>query len=397
MVKIIKEGVLIEPTDLKATSGKFEVLGVLNPGAARLPDGKIFMYVRVIEKLKKTEDDKYFYVPRMVGKKKFEVVIDKFKRKDVAGNGELDIVFPDGTKRLNFISHFRRVVLDKNGMRILSMDKKPSFYGIGSDGELGVEDPRITKIGNRYVMTYVSLSRDYNISTALATSDDGLNWTRQGIIFNEQDKDVVIFPERVNGKYVAFDRPEGNFEFSQPHVWIAYSSDLKAWGGLKPMPCLHYDHGACTRTGAGPPPIKTAKGWLLLYHAVTEFKETESENEVVERVRDIFKGKKDVQKELKALRHEVVRNIAIYAVGGALFDLENPEKMLKKSPGFVIVPEKKYEHGTFEHKKVVFPTAAVPTLDGKDLLLYCGAGDVRTTYKKVSIAGILKELRPVKK
>ena len=50
-----------------------------------------------------------------------------------------------------------------------------------------------------------------------------------------------------------------------------------SWGGLKPIGCVYEENGFCPRNGAGPPPIKTDKGWLLLYHAVTEFKEEEQE------------------------------------------------------------------------------------------------------------------------
>ena len=110
---------------------------------------------------------------------------------------------------------------------------RPLFYGLSDDAELGVEDPRITKIGGIYYMTYVGLSRREGISTYLASSKDGLNWERKGIIFGQQDKDVVLFPEAIKGRYVAFDRPEGNFEFSTPHIWIARSKDLIHWGALK--------------------------------------------------------------------------------------------------------------------------------------------------------------------
>ena len=65
-----------------------------------------------------------------------------------------DLVFKDETKRLLFISHFRRIILDKTGFKIKSIDKKPSFTGLRSNGELGVEDPRIAKIGDKYFGDY---------------------------------------------------------------------------------------------------------------------------------------------------------------------------------------------------------------------------------------------------
>ena len=392
-IRIKKEELLISPEDLKPTSRAFEILGTLNPGVVRMPDGNIMAYVRVIEKLIKNEDDKYCYCPRMVGKDSYKIKIDKFKKDDIEDNTDLDILFKDGTKRLKFISHFRRMIIDKTGFKILWIDKNPSFFGLIEDGELGVEDPRITKIGDTYVMTYVSLTREQNISTCMATSTDCINWERHGIIFGEQDKDVVIFPEKVNGRYVCFDRPEGNFQFSQPHIWIAFSNDLKSWGDLKPIPCVYQEDGFCPRNGAGPPPIKTKKGWLLLYHAVTEFREQEQEKEILKKLRKIVKLRQDVVKKISTLSEEAIKKIGMYSVGGALFDLNDPEKLIAKSKEFLITPIGKFDVGTFEHKRVTFPTGLVQDLDGKDLLIYSGAGDRVSTVKKVSLSEILSQLK----
>ncbi|MBR9704547.1 hypothetical protein GOV12_03990 [Candidatus Pacearchaeota archaeon] len=394
-VRIKREEILIRPKDIKPSSKQMKVLGTLNPGVVRLPDGNIMMYVRIIEKLIKNEDEKYVYSPRMIGKREFKMKVDRFSKDIIDEKTDLDFLFSDGTKRLTFLSHFRKVLLDETGMNIISVQKRPSFYGISSDGELGVEDPRITKIGDTYIMTYVSLSRDQNISTALAVSEDCKTWKRKGVIFGEQDKDVVIFPEKVNGKYIAFDRPEGNFQFSQPHIWIAYSNDLKSWGGLKPISRLYEEDGFCPRNGAGPPPIKTSQGWLLLYHAVTEFKEEEQEKEVLKRLRRILRTKNDVLRKLSSLKEDSIKKVTLYSVGGALFDLNDPEKLIAKSKKFLILPEQPHEQGTFEEKRVVFPTGIVIDNNKKDILLYNGAGDRITTVKKLSLNEILKNLKKV--
>jgi len=395
VVKIKRDELLLDPKSIKPTSSEFEVLGVLNPAAIRLRDGNILLYVRIIEKLINNEDDNYCYSPRMVGKTEFKIKIDRFKKDNIEESTEVDFLFKNGTKRLKFISHFKRVLLDKTGFKIISIEKKPAFYGVAGDGELGVEDPRITQIGEMYAMTYVSLSREQNISTAVAISNDGFNWQRQGIIFGEQDKDVVIFPEAINGKYVAFDRPEGSFQFSQPHIWIAYSKDLKSWGDLKPIGSIYEKDGFCPRNGAGPPPIKTKKGWLLLYHAVTEFKEEEQEEDIMKMIKKILKSKKDVVKNLANLGEDIKRKVELYSVGGVLFDLNNPQKIIAKSKEFLIVPEKDYEE-SFEHKRVVFPTGIVMDENGKDVLVYFGAGDQRTAVKKISLNEIFKNLKKVK-
>jgi len=363
MIKIKEKKVLLEPRDLFPSSSKFEILGVFNPGAVRLANGDIVLYVRIWEKLIKTEDKKYYYAPRMIGRKTFKVVIDKFKKESAKSKSNLDIIFKDGTKRITFISYFKRVILDRSGFNIKLIDKNPSFYGLYNDGEFGVEDPRITKIEKGYIMTYVSLSKEQNISTSLAISRDCKNWKRRGIIFGEQDKDVVIFPRKVKEKYVAFDRPESNFQFSLPHIWIAYSSNLESWGDLKPVGCVYKKGGICTRNGAGPPPIKTDKGWLLIYHAVEE-------------------------------KEENNKRVSEYIVGAALFNLKNPEKIISATGKPLLLPLKE-EVMVFDAKRIIFPTGAIFDENKKDLLIFSGESDKITTVSKVSLRDILKALKRI--
>jgi len=371
MVKVKIDNLLLSPKDIKPSSNKFEVLGVLNPAAIRLKDGKILLYIRVIEKLKKTEDAKYFYVPRFVGKDKFKVGIDRFPKSKVVDKDKISIIFKNDIKRLTFISHFRKIFLDKTGLKIEKIEKKPSFFGCKGESELGVEDPRITKIDGMYYMTYVGLSRREGISTYLASSKDGLKWERKGIIFGEQDKDVVLFPEKVKSSYVAFDRPEGNFEFSTPHIWIAYSPDLIHWGKLKAVQ-LSSKHKDFLRSGAGPPPIKTDRGWLQIFHVVTKVKP-----------RGFWINIK------KIFRQEIKLGPDLYSIWVALLDKNNPSKLIAMSHFPIIIPKKKYEI-SFEDKKVVFPTGIIK--DGKFVLIYSGAGDIHISVKKIKLSEIMNSL-----
>lgn len=266
--------------------------------------------------------------------------------------------------------------MDSSGFRIKSIDQKPSFYGLEWDGELGIEDPRITKINDLYIMTYVSLSVKENIATSYAISNDCIKWYRRGIIFREQNKDVVIFPEQIRKDYVAIDRPEGNFEFSPPHMRISYSNDLEHWSGPHSLTLtekfFRWDSG---RVGAGPPPIKTDLGWLLLYHGVIEH----GGNIILKKLRKIF----NIEPRLK------------YVVGALLLELQNPQKILAKAPKPIIWPKQPYEKGTFENKDVVFPTGVVLDKNEKDLLIYSGGGDIVTSVKRISIEGIISELRNI--
>src|SRR3989338_8649721 len=313
MIKIKKEMVLLNPKNIKPSSGVFEVIGVFNPGAVRLPNGDIVLYVRVSERLIKDKDDKYYYSPRFVGKNEFKIKIDKFSKEAIVEKTDISLIFKDGTKRLTFISYLKRVVLDKTGFKVKSVDKKPSFFGLLWDGELGIEDPRITKINKLYIMTYVSLSRRTNISTSYAVSNDCLRWHREGVIFVEQNKDAVLFPERVNNEYIAFNRPESAFQFSLPHIWISYSKNLKFWGKATPIKLPEKTGFDYVKVGAGPPPIKTEKGWLLLYHAVSRQKKEKS---FIDNIKSVF-----IQMDKK---------ITYYSIGAALFNLKNPKKLIAK-------------------------------------------------------------------
>jgi predicted GH43/DUF377 family glycosyl hydrolase len=370
MVRVKKEAIILVPESIKSSSKKLEVMGVFNPAAFRMPNGNIMLYIRVSEKLIKSEDKESCYSPRMVGEKNFRIKVDKFKKKDIEHSSEVEMIFKNGTKRLKYISYFLRVLLDKTGLKVKSIDKKPSFYGLHWDGELGVEDARITKLGDLYVMTYVTLSINESVSTSYAISNDGINWYRRGIIFRQQNKDAVLFPERIKGDYVAFNRPEGSFEFSPPHLWISYSHDLESWERDKSILLSKPGQWDSGRVGAGPPPIKTEKGWLLIYHGVIEHK-------------------------LKQEGEEESKKVA-YSVGAALFDLENPSRIIAKARNPIIVPHKKYEREKFQGKEIIFPTGLVIDFNNKDILLFLGVADRIITVKKISIDDILKSMKRIR-
>lgn len=373
MIPVKREALLISPKDIKPTSSKFSVVGTFNPAVARLPNGDIVLYVRVAERMKSeaVEDKNYYYTPRCVGKNTCQLKFDKFKKEDVKMKSDSDIVFKDDTKRLLFLSHFRRVVLDKTGFKIKSIDKKPSFSGLKTNGELGVEDPRIAKIGEKYIMTYVSLSRQGNISTSLAVSKDCKKWDRKGTIFSEQNKDVSLFPEKFNKFYYAFNRPESGFQFTPPHIWISSSKDLVNWGHNRPLILSRRGNWDYERVGAGPPPIKTKKGWLLLYHGVIE---------------------REHNMPVVVSGSSIVRTSASYEVGAALFDLKSPRNLIAKAKEPILGPAKSYEKSGFVNN-VIFPTGLVLDENGEDVLLFSGGADTVTTVKKISLKDIFKAMK----
>ena len=357
MLKIKKTKVLITPKDFKPSTKGYEVIGVFNPGALRLKNGDILLYVRVAERPIKWEEKDYCYSPRFISDKDFKLGLDKFERNKIGIIHEPhSFVLKNGITRLGDISHFRRVFLDKEGLHVKKIEQKPAFYGTINDGELGIEDPRITKIKNKYIMTYVSLSRLNGISTNYAISNDGIKWHKEGIMFRHQNKDVVLFPEKIKNRYVAFHRPDGNFNFSLAHMWISYSKDLKYWGDDESV-LMAEKAWESKKIGASTVPIKTKQGWLEFYHGA--------------KIED-------------SKRH--------YCVGAALFDLKNPGKLICKSHEPLIIPILKEEKGSFGYN-VVFPTGAILSEDKKNILLYSGGADEVTTVKEIGLKEVLKYLK----
>jgi beta-1,2-mannobiose phosphorylase / 1,2-beta-oligomannan phosphorylase len=385
MVKVKKDCVLVRPEDLIPSTPDFKIIGTFNPGATRLPNGEIVLYVRVWEILKKTEDEKYCYSPRMCGSNKYKIIIDKFEKKNILNNSEYDIQFKDGTKRLTFISHFRRVILDKSGLNVKHIDQKPSFFGLLWDGELGVEDPRITKIGDLYVMTYVSLSRIENVSTSYAISNDCKNWFRRGVIFSEQNKDVVIFPELIDNEYVAIERPEGSFEFSPPHMVLSFSKDMQLWGRPHSLVISKKGDWDSGKVGAGAPPIKTDKGWLLIYHGIITSKRKNVIEKLIHKMEltDFISG-------------DITIKDTIYCAGAALFDINDPRKLIAKSKVPILFPFKRHEIAEFGNLRVIFPTGLLMDENMEDILIFAGAGDKVTTVKKIGLDKIFNKLESVK-
>ncbi len=354
----IEDKLLLKPEDFKPSFTDWEIKGVLNPAVIRLPNKKILLYVRVAESAVQKEGE-MLTCPIMSSEKEYKFDYQKINKGDIVRMGRWgEMYLKDGSCRLPTISHFKRVIIDKEGFNVEEIVQEPVFTGMPGDGDYGVEDPRFTKIGSLYLMTYVSVSINEGVSTSLAVSKDLKKWERRGIIFREQNKDAVIFPEKIKGKYVAFHRPEGFFAFSRPSVWVSYSPDLVYWGRersiLQPREGS-WDH---RRVGAGAPPIKTKKGWLCIYHGVREYE-----------------------------------NKNVYSAGAFLVDLKNPEKVLARTPikKPLIEPNKNYEATGFMNN-VIFPTGAISDLNGKELLIYSGGADSVISVRKLGINDIMKSM-----
>jgi predicted GH43/DUF377 family glycosyl hydrolase len=212
----------------------------------------------------------------------------------------------------------------------------PATEGVFAEYEaFGVEDPRITVIDGEYWMTYSAYSQ-HGVRIGLAKIIDFKRIERFSLITEADYRNVVLFPEKIDGRYVRLDRPHS--EISPWSVWISYSPDLRHWGDskliMKPVQ-YHWDE---MKIGPGAPPVKTDKGWLNIYHGVFP-----------------------------------TMDGSVYRLGVALHDLKDPSKIIGRSDEWILQPEEQYEITGYVHN-VVFTCAAVPYKDD-ELLLYWGGAD----------------------
>lgn len=199
----------------------------------------------------------------------------------------------------------------------------------------GIEDPRITKINDLYYVTYTAYGR-YGTRIGIGYTKDFLSFERLCLATEVDNKDAVLFPEKIGKDYVMIDRPRGRGQ-KEGSIWINYSRDLIHWGRAKVI--LAPEPGwASTKLGISTPPIKTDKGWFSLFHGV----------------RETAGGK-------------------LYRIGAVLLELKNPEKVVGKSPHFIFEPQELYER-VGDVPNVVFPCGLILEED-RTVKMYYGAAD----------------------
>lgn len=228
----------------------------------------------------------------------------------------------DGISRIGY-------AVSPNGYEFFRFDK-PVFTPRGVAESKGCEDPRIVLLDGRFYMTYTAYSNK-GVRVSLASTKNFIQWERYGVVIPDiEDKDAVLFPERINGKYVMLHRP-----MDPPRsIWIAYSEDLLKWGDFKKIMEPIAGRWDGVGIGSASPPVKTEKGWLLIYHGI------DKEN--------------------------------VYRLGVALLDLNDPSLVIGRYPHPILQPEEDYELRG-EVKKVVFG-CGICEVEGR-FFVYYGAAD----------------------
>jgi len=255
------------------------ILGAFNPGLTRLPNGNLLIMVRVAESIKEPIKEGKFRYIRWSCENGYVVEEHPTFQLDTSDPRKFRFLEYDHLKvfGLTSFSWLLPVELSPDGLDIINIHYDKIIEPLTSYQEYGVEDPRITKIENTYYMTSCSVSSERH-STTLYSSENGLDYTLLGIIMDHQNKDMVLFPEKINGKYYALTRPLGELYFTVPgnseylpgtSINLAESPDLLHW---KPTdtPYIRARNNSLIslKLGGGAPPIKTDAGWLILFHGV---------------------------------------------------------------------------------------------------------------------------------
>ena len=253
------------------------VLGAFNPGMTRLANGNLLMMVRIAEALRTPIYDGHVHAIRWTDGR---YVLDAWPldladtadpRKFLLRGGGWKIM------ALTSLSWLLPVELSSDGLEVVEIHYARAVAPNHSFQCYGVEDARISKVGDRYLMTTCSVSPERH-STTLYASGNGLDWMFEAIVLDHQNKDMVIFEGLIDGQYWAQTRPLGDLYFAYPpgsewragpSINLATSPDALHWKphmepGLRP----HSGTVATARMGGGTPPILTDDGWLCLWHGV---------------------------------------------------------------------------------------------------------------------------------
>ncbi len=228
-----------------------------------------------------------------------------------------------------------------DGETILDRSVEPVLAPGDPSEELGCEDPRITAIDGIFYIFYTAYSRR-GPRIAAASTKDFRSYTRYGVVGPDyDDKDCALFPERIAGKFAAVHRIAPNIEIaffesiqridrvSQNPYSKNYLKRIQAKVIMKPE--REWEE---KKVGIGPPPIRTDAGWLVIYHGVD--------------------------------------SNTVYRAGAALLDLENPRRVIARTPEPILEPEDDYERvGVVPN--VVFPGGAVVIKD--ELMVFYGGAD----------------------
>lgn len=203
-------------------------------------------------------------------------------------------------------------------------------------------DPRVCWIEDRYYVTWCNNYHGYTIG--MAYTHDFQTFHQMENSFLPYNRNGVLFPRKVGGKYMMFSRPSDSNHTPFGDIFISSSPDLIYWGCHRHVmaPKNHRLTWQCTKIGAGPTPIETSEGWLMFYHGVL-----------------------------------TSCNGFVYNMGAALLDIDQPWKVIYRSKPYLLNPRTIYEC-VGDVPNVVFPCASLQDAASGRIAIYYGCADTVT-------------------
>jgi len=216
----------------------------------------------------------------------------------------------------------------------------------------GIFDTRITFMEGYYYITY-NVSSKLGGRIRLACTRDFEQIEDMGFITGVDHRNCIIFPEKIDGYYVRLERPNGEDFTDAGDIYISYSPDLIFWGRTKLLLEKGTRWWESHKIGPGAPPVKTDKGWLIIYHGCRQH-----------------------------------MNGIMYSAGCMLLDIDDPSKIIGKMRECLMWPEKNYEN-CGNVPQVIFPTAAIQHGEPDELKIYYGAADSSMCLATASISELV--------
>jgi len=232
------------------------------------------------------------------------------------------------------------------------VEKEPIHYPLSDLEKLGNRahrfDMRITPLDGTYYVCHAVWLDPWGSCIAIARTDDFVNFQPVSMSV-PSNRNAVLFPEKIHGKYVRLERPQ-NIDGSG-WIWTSESHDLIHWGNPRPVKIPANDW-ATKKNGSGCIPIRTPHGWLEIYHATCMTASTEN-----------------------------------YQLGACLLDLDDPSKVVAAPRKFILAAEEIYEC-VGQVPNVVFTGGACETDDGK-LNIYYGGADTRICLAQTTVQDLV--------
>lgn len=228
-------------------------------------------------------------------------------------------------------------------------------------------DPRLTVIGDEVVICF-AVDTKHGLRGGIATTTDFVDWQIKSLSVPD-NRNMVVFPEKINGKYCRLERPFPVYSrwCDRFDIWYSDSPDLEYWGNSRLVLGVEDVAYANDKIGPAAPPIKTEKGWLTTFHSVDK---------------DTSRGKNGWEDEWQKR----------YKAGIMLLDLNEPWRVIGKCDDPILSPTEEYERNGFRND-VIFPGGMIAEDDGT-VKIYYGAADTVVCLATAQLSELLDLCKP---